>query len=401
MNFNMIKRYLCKRWHPGVSGARDHWGRGPWVASIRPRDKVLLRSIGDVAMQVQRRSHSALLRYCVRLVAVMVLGLGFHATSHAASQCAASSGLPGPLSFTPNVAVPANLQTWATIPGTPRNFTITGVCALGKGTPNTIQAGSQIVACTLNTGSVEISPGIYTTTVNGVGMRLRDSAGNPVLNGSGQNCYSVISQIGAGGAFSFSGTYELVRVPGTIANGAVLSGGPTGAGAWAFGVYNTNIVLNADRGNIYSGNSSIYPTGDITLRNISCTVMAPSTVTLPTVSASSLAVGQGSGAKNFSIGLTCDNDSVVGITLDAAPGITIVDASHGILGLQGTSSATGIGVQILEENGSVVPMQARNDFGSVRANVTFVHPYYARYIRVGSVSAGSVNSAMVFTMDYQ
>jgi len=403
VNFNTFKDRFHECLHWLVLRMRDplHAGRKMHTTLTQSRDEALWPSTADVMVQAEQMQWLAWRRFCLRLLAVMALGLGFHATSHAASLCAASIGLPGPLSFSPSVAVPRDLPNWATIPGTSRTFTIAGVCTLGKGTPSTIQVGSNIVACTLNTGSTEISPGVYTTTVSGVGMRLRDSSGNPVLNGSGQNCFSVISHIGAGGTYSFSGTYELVRVPGNITDGASLSGGPTGAGAWAFGVYNTNIVLNADRGNIYSGNSSIYPTGNITLRNISCTVMAPSTVTLPTVSASSLAVGQGAGARNFNIALTCDSDSVVGITLDAAPGINIIDASNGILGLQSTSSAAGVGVQVLEQNGSVVPMQARADFGSVRANATFTHPYYARYIRTGAVSAGSVSSAMIFTMDYQ
>ncbi|RAO76882.1 fimbrial protein [Dyella jiangningensis] len=350
----------------------------------------------------ESRAKPSLKLFCVRLVAVLLLGLGFHGTSHATQLCAATTGLPGPFAFTPTVAVSSSLQPGDTIPGTSRPFTIAGMCTLGKGTPSTIQVGSNIVACTLDSGSTEISPGIYTTTVSGVGMRLRDGAGNPVQHGSGQNCYSVIAQIGAGGSFSFSGTYELVRIAGTIPNGASLSGGPTGAGAWAFGVYNTNVVLNADNGNIYSGSSSIYPIGNITLKNIACNVTAPSVVRLPSVSTRSLA-GGGAGSTLFQIGLNCDSNTVVGITVDAAPGINMIDASNGILDLQaGTGGATGIGVQVLDQNQRPLAMKVRNDFGSISANVTFDHSYYVRYIRtVGALNAGSVSSAMTFTMDYQ
>lgn len=403
MSFKTFKDRFCGRLYEVAAWFDDqlHAGHKSRTRLVCPRGNGLSPSVLYAMARAKRGRRSVFRRFCIKLLAVMVLGLGFHATSHAASQCAATSGLPGLLTFTQSVAVPRNLPNLATIPGTSRPFTISGTCALGKGSPSTIQVGSSIVACTHNTGSVEISPGVYSTTVSGVGMRLLDSGGNPVINGSGQNCFSVISEIGAGGAFSFSGTYELVRVQGNIPDGASLSGGATGPGAWAFGVYKTNIVLNADQGNIYSGNSSLYPTGNITLRNISCTVMAPSTVTLPTVSMSSLAVGQGAGARNFNIAVACDSDSTVGITLDAAPGVSVIDAGNGILGLQSTSSATGVGVQILEQDGTIVPMRARKDFASVRTNVTFTHPYYARYIGVGPVSAGSVSSAMIFTMDYQ
>lgn len=339
---------------------------------------------------------------CIKLIAVLAIGLCLQATSHAASLCSATTGLPGPQIFSPTVAVSNSLQPGDTIPGTSRPFSIAGTCTLGKGTPSTIQEGGNIVACTLDTGSIEISPGIYTTTVSGVGMRLLDGSGTPVLHGSGQNCYSVIGQVGAGGSFSFSGTYELVRVAGVIPNGASLSGGPAGTGAWAFGVYNTNVVLNADRGNIYTGSSSIYPVGNIALKNIACNVVAPSVVALPTVSVSTLLSG-GLGATNFNISLKCDSDSVVGITLDAAPGIGVIDADSGTIDLLGVSGgATGVGVQVLEQNQKPMALRARNDFGSISANVTFVHPYYVRYVRtVGALNAGIVKSAITFTMDYQ
>ncbi|WP_157971340.1 fimbrial protein [Dyella sp. C9] len=236
-------------------------------------------------------------------------------------------------------------------------------------------------------------------------MRLRDSGGNPITGGSGQACNSVIGHVAAGGAYSFSGTYELVRAPGTIpATGGVLSGGPTGTGAWAFGVYNTGIVLNEDMGNIYTGSSSIYPTGDMELKSITCNITYPQTVSLPTVSVSNLgSIGAYAGTTSFNIALNCDSNSVVGITLDAAPGINLIDQNNGILGLQsGASSASGLGVQILEQNQNPLPFRVRNDFGTIQANMTFTHSYYARYTRVANpLSPGVVTSAMTFTLDYQ
>ncbi|HBD32455.1 MAG TPA: fimbrial protein, partial [Cupriavidus sp.] len=72
-------------------------------------------------------------------------------------------------------------------------------------------------------GATEVMPGVYTTGVSGVGMRLRNGSGTPIVNGSGLNCFSVIAQIGAGGSYNFSGTLELVRIAGTIVSGSVMN----------------------------------------------------------------------------------------------------------------------------------------------------------------------------------
>ncbi|GMG94036.1 hypothetical protein Cmtc_52560 [Cupriavidus sp. TKC] len=221
-------------------------------------------------------------------------------------------------------------------------------------------------------------------------MRLRNGSGTPIVNGSGLNCFSVIAQIGAGGSYNFSGTLELVRIAGTIVSGSVMNNA-----AWLFGVFSTGGVLKND--DFYA--SRIYPAGAITLKSIACTPTFPAVVRLPTVNQRALSAGT-AGATSFAIGLRCDASAQVGISLDAAAGLSVIDANNGILSVQ-TGGAGGVGVQIVDQHQAPVRLQSRVNMGTISANVQNSFPFMARYMRVGTVTAGTVTSAMTFTFDYQ
>jgi len=237
-------------------------------------------------------------------------------------------------------------------------------------------------------------PGVYTTGISGVGMRLRNGSGTPIVRGAGQDCHSVISQLGAGGSYSFSGSLELVRISGTIASDSVLSASQF---TWLFGVYQTGFLLHTN--NRY--NSRIYPTGTIGLKSIACTPSFPAVVTLPKVNTSELrSVGATAGMAGFNIGLRCDEGAKLGITLNAAPGLTVLNAPSGILGTQ-PGGAAGVGVQILDRSLNPVPMSSQFNLGTINENVQHTFPFSARYIRVGALTPGTVTSAMTFTFDYQ
>lgn len=327
--------------------------------------------------------------FLVRMLAVLAFAMGIQSSAYAFA-CTNISGLPNAISYPGTVAVPSSLLPGDTIPGTVRAFSISGTCTIGVGSPQTIQVGSAIVACTMDGGSTEVMSGVYTTGVSGVGMRLRNSAGTPIVNGSGQACFSSIAQIGAGGSYNFSGTLELVRIAGPIVNGSVMNNA-----AWAFGVYNTNKVLKDDNITV----SQIYPAGAIALKSIACSTTFPAVVQLPTVNQGALSAGP-AGATAFAIGLRCDTGAQVGISLDAAAGLSVIDANNGILSVQ-TGGGGGVGVQIVDQHQAPVRLQSRVDMGTISANVQNSFPFLARYIRVGTVTAGAVTSAMTFTFDYQ
>lgn len=322
----------------------------------------------------------------------------------AVNGCVAYSGLPNIISYPGAVAVSSTLKYGDLIPGTQRPFSVSGVCKLGAnspGAPLTVQIGSNIVICTMTGGSTEISPGIYSTGVTGVGMRARDSAGNAISNATSQACASRISTIGSGGSYNFSGTLELVRTSGAIPSGATLTKANT---QWAFGVYNTGLVLNSDNGNISTGSSSVSASGNIVFRSLTCKVTAPAVVTLKqTRLAYFVNVGDVAGSTPFNIGLQCDDNATVGMTMDAAPGYNVVDPSTGVIGIsQQAGSAKGFGLQITRGDGSNMPFQKRVLMGAAVANVTSNYGFSAQYRKISSTtSPGLLSSALVLTMDYQ
>jgi type 1 fimbria pilin len=220
-------------------------------------------------------------------------------------------------------------------------------------------------------------------------MRLRNSSGTPIVNGSGQACFSSIAQIGAGGSYNFYGTLELVRISGPILNGSVMNNA-----AWAFGVYNTNGLLNDDSIDA----SQIYPAGAITLKSIACTPTFPAVVQLPTINQGALSAGS-AGATAFAIGLRCDTGAQVGISLDAAAGLSVIDANNGILSVQTGGGGRGRADR-RPTPGSCALAVARR-YGHDQRQCAEQLSLLARYIRLGTVTAGAVSSAMTFTFDYQ
>jgi type 1 fimbria pilin len=324
-----------------------------------------------------------------KLLVIFVLGIAFSGSAHALT-CKTTSGLPYAIPYASTLQVSSSLTAGAVIPGSVRPFTVTGSCT------GTIDVGHPIVACVYN-NATEIMPGVYTTGVTGVGMSILDSSGNPLKNALGIYCNDPVGAILSGDTFNFSGTFELVRTSGAIPPNSTFT---PSAGQWDFGVYNTGVLLNS--GNTMG--SAIYPSGNVVINTLTCNVNNPATITLPTATLSSMsAVGSTTGTVPFNISLNCNNNAIVGITMDAGGGQGVQSASNGILNIQsGSGMASGVGIQILNANMSPMPLQTRVDEGSIAANITQNYAFYARYIRIASsTGAGSVLSTLVFTFDYE
>ncbi|MGN5477252.1 fimbrial protein [Cupriavidus basilensis] len=136
----------------------------------------------------------------------------------------------------------------------------------------------------------------------------------------------------------------------------------------------------------------------------------PSTVTLQDARAVDLRpAGATTGTKAFSIGLTCDSVAQVGITFDGAAGTPIQSASTGVLGASnaraGRRRRRELGFRLVNAGTySPVPLQVRNDLGSIVANTLTNYNYAVRYISLNNgqpVTAGGVSGSAIFTFDYQ
>ncbi|WP_439684715.1 fimbrial protein [Cupriavidus oxalaticus] len=311
------------------------------------------------------------------------------------ADCTATPAMPY-LQTMNNMAVAVNLPVGSAIPGTVRYYTFTGRCTV---TPPYVVAGAPIISCYYGSGT-EVMPGVYSTGVAGIGIRLRNAAGQPMTNAWGVNCDTRAANLGTVNAdmtYSVSVSVEFVKT------GAISAGDldPTQT-RFGFGVYKGSTAGALGGGYVnYIGFS-----GSASPREIACNVNYPAVVTLPNVSASTLANQGAAGNTPFSIQLTCSGNAIVGLTLDGTGGTPVQSAPNGILGIAnaGTSGrASGAGVQIVNASGSApVPLQVRNAMGNIAANVPSTYRFGARYVALGGTpSPGTVSSAMIFTLDYQ
>lgn len=146
---------------------------------------------------------------------------------------------------------------------------------------------------------------------------------------------------------------------------------------------------------------AITPT-DITL--IRCTVADIPPVVLGTHNASEFS-GQGTGTSastSFNITLQeCPSNASVAYQIDPAPSISYAIAPQSVVNLTGgTGQATGVGVQLLNSDGTVATMGSPKPVGSTIAT-NYTLSFKARYFQTGStIMAGTGDTAMTITLSY-
>ncbi|WP_170870465.1 fimbrial protein [Pantoea sp. 1.19] len=146
----------------------------------------------------------------------------------------------------------------------------------------------------------------------------------------------------------------------------------------------------------------------ITLTAESCTVANAGAVTsVPMGNVSISTLHPTSKPQRFQIPLTnCATGSslnnIVNVTFTPVNGSTIVDAVNGITGLDSTSTAKGVGVQILREDGvTAFPLGTATPAGAITRGETVLN-FYARYIKTAdSPQAGRANAKVNFTVSYK
>lgn len=329
------------------------------------------------------------------------------------ANCIANAGFPAVVTYGPTLYVASSLGQGDLIPGTVRPFAASGTCTRDRNgsAPRVPTEGSEIVACTRSSGSVAIPglPGVYTTGISGIGMAIRDKYGNRVINAEGQQCHSVFDYLAPSGdparplAYNVSGSVELVKTtpPGTPVGSGVLN---PSLYQFLFGVYETLWLLG---GHVDGTPSAVMPSGNIAIGSVTCLVDYPTSINLPKVDRLAFTtIGSSAGETRFAIGLVCDQRTRVGITMDAAPGVIMRNPATGTVGLlnEGANGvAAGFGLQLLQGSPpSAMPLQVRNEFAELAANMRASREYVVRYVRSSAVTQpGIVESAVVFTFDYQ
>ncbi|MET1534154.1 fimbrial protein [Burkholderia sola] len=116
------------------------------------------------------------------------------------------------------------------------------------------------------------------------------------------------------------------------------------------------------------------------------------------------AVGTTSASRRFSIGLRCDTGVAgkFGVTM-RLDGNNPVNAVAGLLALTSTSTAKGMAIQVLKDDGSPLPLGEPWDVAaSVLSVDTISVPLSARYFQTGvPVVPGTANGLATFSIDYR
>jgi len=116
-------------------------------------------------------------------------------------------------------------------------------------------------------------------------------------------------------------------------------------------------------------------------------------------------IGQTSDAVPFNIQLNCESllsgtfDVLMQFDGDAVSGLSDL----GVLSLNSSSSASGVGVQILNENQQPIALTAPFNVAAYPLSTALVSvPLYARYYQTAeTVSPGSANAVATYTLSYQ
>lgn len=241
-------------------------------------------------------------------------------------------------------------------------------------------------------------PGIYKTSVNGVGMKLTSSTGGAVVGMTANKWYSWYNGYGCTNcdlyATSSNFTLEFYAI------------GPVGTGDISMsGYYVQGYVNDSDRAGSTSGYFSI--NGTVKFKAGSCKTPDIS-VNLGKHSADSFtSVGSTSAPVPFNFQINeCDPGlATVSYTFKPASGVTLEGAAGSeYLTLKGSQKAGGIGVQMFYDDGvTPVPFNSKTAFSGYETTTggSYVIPMQARYVRTGKVSAGPANSAVEFVMAYE
>lgn len=378
----------------GVMQARDAWNVVP---ARRTREEMAASAMSELSSETSLHNR-ARTRGARRFVRLMLLCVSVLLGQQAwATGCKTINGYPKVYNLTlpgSSTMIPRDAPVGTTL-------AVVNGPMLTAGSPT--NSATWFAECNTPNGTINVvltstpwplaSPGIYSTNVTGVGVKMvRASVPVP-----GSVAYTPSNFPGATSPpYGWYWYANPIFVYTFVKTGPISGGTITAADIPTLG-------LNLDgTATVFTSTNS----GTITFTAGAC--VTPD-VQVPLDAASVKAftgVGSTTGAKSFNIAVNSCPPGLnsVSYQLDAASGITVVNASQGVIGLGSSATAKGIGLQIKDNSNNPV------SFGSMHATTgynrasggSFTIPLKALYYQTAStLSAGSVVSQAVFTMSYQ
>lgn len=307
-----------------------------------------------------------------------------------------AGGIPGSFSVSSSLPVGSTIGGLISVPRSTPNST--GIVCTGFSTYD--------VLLNLNTTwALSTTPGVYQTSIPGIGVKvsLVQSRKNiAVLTPEPQVWYWETAQNvpSPGGGASFT---EGIKVQFYV------------TGPLTPGIYPSEPLVETWFSDRYTPPSSAGGANIVTYLLPEITIKSPGCTTPDiTVNLGKHQTGEFSGiystsaAKSFNFEVkNCSSDTTtVSYTFKPATsaGVSLAQAntSSQHLTLNSTSSATGVGVQVLDQHDALIPFNSKITSGYTAGANGYVIPMKARYIKTAStVTAGQADSALEFTMTYE
>lgn len=229
----------------------------------------------------------------------------------------------------------------------------------------------------------------FPTSVPGIGVRLFKVGTDPnnALPNAPQAPYGAPLAMGTGSHF----TLQFVKTAAVVGAGTVL---PSDLPTWQFSL---------DGGAVLLYNFPV--SGSIQFQQGAC--QTPD-VRVPLgwwPQTTFSGIGSTSGTKPLTISLNSCPAGLNSIAYRIDPVTTVVNVAQSVVALDASSSATGVGVQLLDSTGTQpFPLQTWTTFTGYNAGTggNYTILLNARYYQVSAaIAPGPANSSMTFTMQYQ
>lgn len=239
-------------------------------------------------------------------------------------------------------------------------------------------------------------PGVYKTNVEGIGIKVWDDFSGTVVVENGIKAWY---QPEGGASDSYTGNAWLISLKaqyyiiGPVATGAVVP--EISVEAWA------NTAATTVNGGLYN---KLTIGGSTAINALACETPDIS-VNLKKQDGDALrTIGATAPTTPFTFRMNdCGPDMAsVSYTFKPAPGVSLEGSgADQYLTLDSSSTASGVGIQMLYENETNVPFNTKTQFTDYTGAGSYTIPMKARFIRTGKITGGSARTVVEFEMLYE
>jgi major type 1 subunit fimbrin (pilin) len=371
--------------------------------------------------------------FFMRLLAFLLLLSGSHGAM--AAVCTGGGGsyavtLPATTIVPRDIAVGQPLSGWYMASGT-TNYSCTYAMSSSYYSRG-ISASVLSIASAGGTyvdGTTGVTYNVFSTGVPGVGMAVRfntivsttycstntnldlaKSGGSPGISAvppagtTGMGCS--IHDAAVTGAYSGQVGVRLVRIAGAPISGSVTNavGALTQVCAYAGGPASSYSIPVSYQDSAACTSISLTST---TIQVAACTTpdVLVKLGTHSSTEAGLASIGGTTQAVGFNVKLNNCPAGMNSIQYRIEPATPVVNSAQSVVALDGSSSASGVGVQLLNAAGTAAAPLSTTTFQTFSGynNATggsYTIPFQARYFRTGNITPGTANTSMTFTMQY-